>query len=121
MTLRFGPIVLTTTDLPRAVAFWTTALGLRSRDPVWPDTTFVTLVGALDGVERIALQVGEVPERVGTVVVHLDLYTDDQAGEVARLIDLGATRPEWEYPPDPDFVVLTDLDGHPFCVVAQNG
>jgi hypothetical protein len=49
--------------------------------------------------------------------VHLDLYTTDQAGEVKRLIELGATRYPREYRPDDDFVVLEDPDGNRFCVV----
>ena len=35
--------------------------------------------------------------------VHLDLYTDDGAGEVERLLALGATRYEREPGPDDDF------------------
>ena len=49
--------------------------------------------------------------------VHLDLYTDDGAGEVERLLALGATRYEREPGPDDDFVVLVDPDGNRFCVV----
>jgi len=37
---------------------------------------------------------------------------------VERFLKLGARRVEWEYPPDADFVVLADLDGNLFCVVA---
>ncbi|MFF7247067.1 VOC family protein [Embleya sp. NPDC008237] len=135
MTLRVGPTVLTTTDLPRAVAFWTTALGLRTRDAVGPDTDFVVLIdpgarpdqapdgdadpGPTPGAERLSLQLGEVRERTEPVRVHLDLYADDQAGEVRRLVGLGARKLPWDYPEDPDFVVLADPDGHPFCVVAK--
>lgn len=127
--------MLTTTDLPRAVAFWTTALGLRTRDTVGPDTDFVVLIDpsvhsgstANDnaapvptrGAERLGLQSGEVRERTEPVRVHLDLYADDQAGEVRRLLDLGAEKLPWDYPDDPDFVVLADPDGHPFRVVAK--
>jgi len=37
---------------------------------------------------------------------------------VQRLIDLGATRVDWDYPDDADFVVLADPDGNLFCVIA---
>ncbi|HJB60417.1 MAG TPA: hypothetical protein IAA38_02005 [Candidatus Ruminococcus gallistercoris] len=40
-------------------------------------------------------------------------------GEVKRLIGLGATRKEWMYPPEADYVVLQDPDGNPFCVVQR--
>ena len=45
------------------------------------------------------------------------LSVRDQAAEVTRMLALGATRPDWTYPPDSDFVVLADPDGHRFCVV----
>lgn len=39
--------------------------------------------------------------------------------EVTRLLALGATRMDWDYPPDADYVVLQDPDGNPFCVVQK--
>jgi hypothetical protein len=36
---------------------------------------------------------------------------------VERLISLGASRVEWEYPEDADFVVLADPSGALFCVI----
>ena len=50
--------------------------------------------------------------------IHLDLYTEDQAGEVRRLIGLGATEVHWDrQPPDADYVILADPEGNRFCVV----
>jgi hypothetical protein len=49
--------------------------------------------------------------------LHLDLYTNDQQGEVARLLKLGAIRLPWNYDPGDDFVKLEDPDGNHFCVV----
>ena len=49
--------------------------------------------------------------------MHLDLYSDNQEGEVERLVKLGATRYPWRYLPDDDFVVLADPDDNLFCVV----
>ena len=51
---------------------------------------------------------------------YIDLVVDDadeQADEIERLIGLGAARVVWDYPADPDFVVLTDTEGNCFCVV----
>ena len=63
----------------------------------------------------------KIPEPFGSIGktsrVHLDLYTDDQQGEVERLIALGATRYPRRYSPDEDFIVLEDPDGNRFCVV----
>ena len=41
----------------------------------------------------------------------MDLFAPDQAVEVERLLKLGATRVNWEYGPDADYVVLADPDG----------
>ena len=50
--------------------------------------------------------------------MHLDLYTDDQAAEVARLAGLGATRLRHVQEAGDDYVVMTDPEGNEFCVVA---
>ena len=59
-------------------------------------------------------------ERVGSTKfprLHLDLYANDQQGEVKRLLGIGATRHPQTYDPEDDFVVLEDPDGNLFCVV----
>ncbi|MFI6317975.1 VOC family protein [Nonomuraea sp. NPDC050556] len=48
---------------------------------------------------------------------HLDLAVDDVDAAVKELEALGATRPEYQ-PGGGDWVVLTDPEGHPFCVAA---
>ncbi|MDQ1137773.1 hypothetical protein QE410_002572 [Microbacterium sp. SORGH_AS 1204] len=50
--------------------------------------------------------------------IHLDLYADDRAAEVARLMELGAREVEWSgRPADADYVILKDPEGNRFCVV----
>lgn len=53
--------------------------------------------------------------------IHLDLFVDttaEQEAEVERLVGLGASKLDWGlYPPEPDFIVLGDPDGNPFCIV----
>jgi predicted enzyme related to lactoylglutathione lyase len=112
--LRVGSIVLRVDDLQRQAAFWETALDyLRRRDR----NDFV-LLAPRDGVGpnlsldqvRSTLQI---PPRL-----HLDLYTEDQAGEVERLLALGATEVHWDKRPlDADYVILADPEGNRFCVV----
>jgi catechol 2,3-dioxygenase-like lactoylglutathione lyase family enzyme len=105
--LRVGSIVMTVSDVERAASFWRRALDyvsdpgngafLRSRRRDGPRLH-------LDEADRM----------------HLDLWADDpdeQRAEVERLISLGATRVEWEYPDDADFVVLADPEGNLFCVI----
>jgi catechol 2,3-dioxygenase-like lactoylglutathione lyase family enzyme len=112
--IRVGSIVLRVDDLQRQTEFWAAALDyvprkddddfvlLRPRDGVGPNLS-------LDRV-RSTLQV---PPRI-----HLDLYTEDQAGEVERLKALGATEIHWDKrPPDADYVILADPEGNRFCVV----
>jgi predicted enzyme related to lactoylglutathione lyase len=109
-----GSIVIRVDDLQRQAAFWAAALDYESREM---DDDF-TLLRPRDGVgpnvslDRVRSTV-QVPPRI-----HLDLYTDDQAGEVRRLIGLGATEVHWDKrPPDADYVILADPEGNRFCVV----
>ena len=113
---RIGSIVLRVDDLRRQTDFWQAALDYERR-PEADNDDFVLLaprdgVGpnlALDQV-RSSLQI---PPRL-----HLDLYTEDQAGEVQRLLALGATEVQWDKrPADADYVILADPEGNRFCVV----
>lgn len=113
--IRIGSIVIRVDDLERQAAFWEAALDyvrrpgaeddfvlLRPRDGAGPNVS-------LDRV-RSTLQI---PPRI-----HLDLYAEDQAGEVDRLIGLGATAVHWDKrPPDADYIILADPEGNRFCVI----
>jgi predicted enzyme related to lactoylglutathione lyase len=117
--IRVGSIVLRVDDLKRQIEFWSAALDyapragdgddfalLRPRNGAGPNLS-------LDRV-RSALQV---PPRI-----HLDLYADDQAAEVARLKALGATEVHWDRrPPDADYIIMADPEGNRFCVVDASG
>ena len=118
--LRLGTVVIGAEDLERAIGFWSAALGYdvhRFDDP--DDDGFTILLPPDRQGTRVAVHRSATPaqERPG---VHLDLVVDsaaEQAAEVDRLVALGATRPDWDYPDDPDFVVLADPDGNRFCIV----
>ncbi|MBU3869742.1 VOC family protein [Streptomyces sp. 4503] len=117
--LSIGSVVLGVSDVRRAAAFWTRALGYVPRGEIEDD--WVVLVPA-DGRTGTRLSLGrsETPVQ-GRPRVHLDLYAGDaadQAAEVERLVSLGARRVRWAlYPPDADFIVLADPDGNRFCVI----
>ncbi len=64
----------------------------------------------------LSLQLTESPKS-GVNRLHLDLYSGKQAADVDRLLALGAGRPDWDYPSNADFVVLTDPAGSEFCVI----
>jgi Glyoxalase-like domain len=101
--------VLHVSDLSRAAEFWSQALGYvaRPEDPAF-------LAPANGQGPRLHLDT--------TDRTHLDLWVErehsGQQAEVERLVALGATRVEWVYPPDADFVVLADTEGNLFCVIA---
>lgn len=113
--LRVGSVVIRVDDLEREVAFWEAALGYERRPS---DSDDFVLLRPTDGsgpnlsLDRVRSSL-VIPPRI-----HLDLYTEDQAGEVARLVALGATEIHWDKrPPDADYVILADPEGNRFCVV----
>ena len=113
--VRVGSIVLRVDDLHRQTEFWTAALDYVKREE--PSDDFV-LLRPKDGdgpslsLDRVRSEL-HIPPRI-----HLDLYTDDQAGEVKRLIALGATEVHWsKRPADADYIILADPEGNRFCVV----
>jgi catechol 2,3-dioxygenase-like lactoylglutathione lyase family enzyme len=109
--IRLGSVVVNCADLDRMTAFWSTALHL---DPAPGGEGFRVLRGT--GV-NVSLQVARTPVSARDQM-HLDLYTDDQAAEVRRLVELGATFVRHHDEPDDDYVVLTDPEGNEFCVCA---
>jgi predicted enzyme related to lactoylglutathione lyase len=114
--LRVGSIVIRVDDLQRQTEFWAAALDYVPRDEVSNDD--FRLLQPRDGIgPNVSLDMVrstvQVPPRI-----HLDLYAEDQAGEVERLKSLGATEVHWDKrPPDADYVILADPEGNRFCVV----
>ena len=113
--IRIGSIVLRVDDLQRQTEFWAAALDYVPRQESSDD--FV-LLRPRDGIGP-SLALDNVPSKVQIPPrLHLDLFTEDQAGEVARLKELGATEIHWEKrPPDADYIILADPEGNRFCVV----
>lgn len=114
--IRVGSIVLRVDDLQRQADFWAAALDYAPREEA-ADWDFV-LLRPRNGVgPNISLDMHHSEVRLPPRI-HLDLYTDDQAGEVRRLIGLGATEVHWDKrPPDADYTILADPEGNRFCVV----
>ena len=109
--IRLGSVVINCADLDRMGAFWSAVLHL---DPAPGGDGFRVLRATR---VNVSLQVAETPVSARDQM-HFDLYTDDQAGEVRRLLDLGATFVRHHEDPDDDYVVLTDPEGNEFCVCA---
>jgi len=97
-----------TDDLDAAAAFWSAALGLKSKkydDPA--EANYVTLETHPEDY-HIEVQKVDHPSRV-----HLDIEADDIEAEVARLEALGAKR----IGPVRRWVVMEAPTGQRFCVV----
>ncbi len=98
------------------VDFWQKALGYVPREPASGGWSILRDPGGK--YPNVSFQARET-QRPGRNWIHLDLYTDNQTTEVARLEALGARRYPWRYRVGADFVVLEDPDGNLFCVVQQ--
>jgi predicted enzyme related to lactoylglutathione lyase len=118
--IRIGSIVIRVDDLQLQAAFWAAALDYVPRDDpsADPSTADFVLLRPRNGrgpnvsLDRVRSTL-QIPPRI-----HLDLYADDQAGEVERLKGLGATEVHWDKRPiDADYVILADPEGNRFCVV----
>jgi Glyoxalase-like domain len=112
-----GSVVIDCNDFPAMYGFWTAALRYVPRDP--PEDGWAVLRDP-DG-DHVNVSLQQVPEpRIGKNRLHLDLYTADPAGEVARLLELGAVR----FPRTPeagdDFVTLQDPEGNLFDVIDKS-
>lgn len=105
--VRIGSVVMNVTNVRRAAEFWGTALGYvpQPGNPAF-------LVPERGEGPRLHLDEDD--------RMHLDLWAADeeeQLAEVERLVSLGASRVDWVYPDDADFVVLADTEGNLFCVI----
>ena len=111
--LEIGAIVWGVRDLHRAIKFWSEALHYKLRRK--PDVDFAILIPKEGTGVQLSLNAAVTsakPKRH-----HIDLFAHDQQKEVDRLLKLGATRVDWKYEHDADYVVLADPDGNTFCVV----
>jgi catechol 2,3-dioxygenase-like lactoylglutathione lyase family enzyme len=115
--MKIGSIVIRCYEFDKMLAFWQEALHYVSREPA--QDGWVVLRDPRGRGPNMSLD--RVPERrTGKRSrLHLDLYTNNQDGEVERLVTLGAKRYPWRYKPDDDFIVLEDPDGNLFCVVLK--
>ena len=110
-----GSIVIRVDDLARQKAFWTAALDYVARDDAADDFALLRPRGGRGPNVSLDRHRSErhLPPRI-----HLDLYAEDQAAEVERLIALGASRVDWKgRPAAADYVILEDPEGNRLCVI----
>ncbi|MBO2456873.1 VOC family protein [Actinomadura violacea] len=110
MSISIGNICIDANDLAGSTAFWQAVTGYQvaSSDE---GTTYLEDANK----SGVGLSLQAVPERRdGKNRLHLDLVTDDLAGEVDRIRAAGAS----EVRRFDGWVVLADPEGNQFCVVA---
>ncbi|GAB2655478.1 VOC family protein [Kribbella swartbergensis] len=114
--LRLATIVVNALDMDRAANFWARALGYDRRDRVGPQEQYTKLTDPVGSGPAVLIQRAErIPS--DPAPVHIDLYTSKRDEHVDRMVALGATRAEWQYPDEHDFIVLRDTEGNEFCVI----
>ncbi len=123
MATRLRQVVLDTTDVARASAFWSALLGLVPRDDAdaaWanlltPEGATLLALQRVDALPPSTWPGADVPQQL-----HLDLTVDDAAeldAVHAQALALGATLLlDRSDDPEERLRVYADLDGHPFCV-----
>ena len=115
MNLDIGGITIDSTEPRQLAEFWTKALDLEVVFDA--DGWYVQLRSHREGRQQVYVGLQKVAEkRAGKNRVHLDLATDDRAGEVERLESLGATIGETHEMPGLTWTVLQDPEGNEFCV-----
>jgi len=118
MASRIAQITIDVSDVETQAEFWSVALGLT---PDVGDDGSAKLYPAEDAAPEavtIWLQPVSEPKR-DKLRLHLDLRPEggDVAGEVERLLGLGATRADVGQSGEETFTVLADPEGNEFCVL----
>lgn len=112
--MRLATIVLDSADPAKLAAFYQAATGW---EPTYSDTDYVFLGdgGAVQlAFQRVAGYEGPAwPD--DRKHAHLDFSVPDVAEAVKTLVELGARRPDFQ-PGGEKWTVLTDPEGHPFCL-----
>jgi predicted enzyme related to lactoylglutathione lyase len=114
MSVSIGNIVIDTRDIEKATTFWREVTGYSVSSS---GDTAVYLEDPENKAVGLSLQ--QVPEpRRGKNRVHLDLFTDDLAGETERITGLGGSEVERYNEDGSRWTVMSDPDGNQFCVCA---
>jgi predicted enzyme related to lactoylglutathione lyase len=120
VSLHFVQWTLDVRDLDVEAAFWSQALGYRIAPHGDDGAKLYPPEDASPGSMPVWLQHTAGPKH-DKLRSHPDLMTqDDVDAEVARLLALGATRPEIGQTDENDLVVLADPEGNEFCVLRRS-
>ena len=118
MALRWQCVCIDAADPDRLASFWQEALGWRRTHDGPDEVVLEPPAGSPeDGVSPDLLFLRVPEDKAGKNRLHLDLRPEDQAGEVARLAAIGATKVDVGQGADVTWVVLADPEGNEFCVL----
>jgi predicted enzyme related to lactoylglutathione lyase len=118
MALTLSNVTIDCEDALVVATFWSAALGRPLASDPAPSSAFACIGGVdhghEDGPNWLFWQVPE--KRVAKNRVHVDLATPDVEAEIARLVDLGATRVEDKDEFGAQWSIMQDPEGNEFCV-----
>lgn len=111
--IRIGAIVWGVLNVDRAVRFWCEVLDYMPKYP--PEEEWAILIPREGTGTQLSINQVTSPKARRH---HMDLFAQDRDAEMERLIGLGASRVNWNYPEgDNDYVVMADPEGNPFCLI----
>ncbi|MEZ5230148.1 MAG: VOC family protein [Acidimicrobiales bacterium] len=114
MSLEWEQVIVDAEDPERLGRWWTAALGWVVVNDEPEEFEIRPTPNGLPGL----LFVRATQTKASKNRLHLDFRPDDQAAEVARLLELGASRVDIGQG-DASWVVLTDPEGNEFCVLSS--
>src|SRR5215470_14234942 len=112
MDIRVEMVVIDCADPLSLAAFWAQATGYTIQES---DEQWAWIKGERSGTVEIGFQRVPEPKTVKNRV-HVDLHTDDEEREGARIEALGARRLYVSENPEDIFITLADPEGNEFCV-----
>jgi predicted enzyme related to lactoylglutathione lyase len=113
MTVTLANITVDCDDVERVARFWAAALDRKTGDQTSP--YFASLPASRPGEPTwLFLKVPEA--KTAKNRMHVDFTAPDRDAEVARLVELGATRIAEHAEYGLSWVVLNDPEGNEFCV-----
>jgi len=118
MPVRIQCLCIDTTDPGALATFWEQALGWRRTFDEPDEVCIEPPEGSReDGVvpDLLFLRVPET--KAGKNRLHIDLRPEDQAAEVERLEQLGASRADVGQGAEVTWIVMADPHGNEFCVL----
>jgi catechol-2,3-dioxygenase len=118
MVSRIAQCTLDVQDVATMSEFWSAALGYRAI-PDEGDSVHLVPADESSAAPTMWLQPVDTPKTDHKNRCHLDLRADDQAAEVERLIQLGASRADVGQTGTEGFIVMADPEGNEFCVLGS--